>query len=385
MERRLTSATEVTKLPIGWCWPGRIPLQSITILDGDPGSGKSAVTYDLAARITSGRPMPACSEAMPPGGVVLLQAEDSLAGTVVPNLQTAGADLTRVRLYDNDRFADRPFTLPGDLPLVEAAVTDVHAKLVVIDPLAAFIETNAKSDVAIRRVLGPLAAFAERHDLAVVLVRHLTKAAARNSLHVGVGSIGIIAAARSALVVGHDPSSDNKHQHILALNKSNLADAESLCYRTIKHSDASIAVEWLGSSKFSAADITAAEAKAEEQTALREAMQVLYSILADGGVSANEVVRVARAACVTERTLKRAKKELRVKSTKKGSGQGSEWFWSLPDDEDFLRPFKDKDIGELIDRLIHGDNDLAPQCEKKHGRNTPGPSQDHKGDEEQPV
>ena len=215
--------------------------------------------------------------------------------------------------------------------------------------------------------------------MAVLIVRHLRKSGARNSLYSGAGSIGIIAAARSALVVGHDPSADDRHQHILALNKSNLADAPSLAYRTIKHPDDTITVEWLGPSKYSAADITAAEAKADEHSVLREAMSVLYSILAKGPIPANEVVRLARQAAISERTLKRAKRDLRVRSWKQGSGRGSRWFWQLPNDEDLLRPFA---LDELMDELIYGGADVVPPDDNiQRDNNTGHRDNDHHGDE----
>ena len=114
---------------------------------------------------------------------------------------------------------------------------------------------------------------------------------------------------------------------------------------------------------------------------LREAMYVLYSLLADGGVLANEVIRQAKTNGISERTLKRAKKYLRVESAKKGSGLGSRWFWHLADDEELIRPLKEKDIGELIDRMIYGDNDLAPpQFRRKHSGKAPRPDQNHPGD-----
>jgi hypothetical protein len=380
MNRQLITATEVTKEPVRWLWPGRIPVGANTLFDGDPGSGKTSITYDHIGRVTTGRPMPECTEAMLAAGVVLLQAEDNLKGTVVPNLLAAGADLSRVKVFDKDRFSEQPLILPDDLGIIKAAATEVSAKLVVIDPLTAFVETNVNGDVAIRRVLGPLATLAEQMDLAVLIVRHLRKAGARNPLYAGGGSIGIIAAVRSALIVGPDLSSDDKHQHILALNKSNLADAPSLAYRTVKHTDDTITVEWLGPSKYSSADITAAQMKGDEHSALREAMQVLYSILSRGPVAANEVVKLARLAAISERTLKRAKRDLRVRSWKQGSGQGSRWYWQLPNDPDLLWPF---DMDDLMDRLIYGDGESPlPGDDRTHDDNTNHQDDDHPGDDD---
>jgi hypothetical protein len=359
MERQLIRATEISTQNVCWLWSGRIPFRAITILEGPPGVSKSALTYDLTGRITSGRPMPGDSDAKPAAGVVLLQAEDSPSGVVLPNLHASGADLNNVVLLDKNRFLSRPFILPEDLPLIEKAAKEVRAKLVVIDPFTAFVEANTNSDVAIRRVLGPLLGLAEQNDLAVLVVRHLRKSGAKHSLYGGAGSIGIIAIARSSLVIGRDPGDESKYRHILALNKGNLADAASLSFQTTKHSNGGIAVEWLGESQYSADDINEAENSTNEYTALQEAMYVLYAILSEGSVPASAVIRIAKKAGISERTLKRAKRSLRVKSIKKGSSYDSRWFWMLPEDETLLRPLKDKDLGELIDRLIYGDSDLA--------------------------
>jgi hypothetical protein len=341
----------------------------------------------LAAKVTVGQPMPGCDAAtIRPAGVVLLQAEDNLAEIVVPRLRASGADTDRIRLFDRQLFVQEPLVLPNDLPLVETAAGDIHAKLVVIDPLTAFLAGNANSDMSIRKTFGPLAAFAERCNLAVLVVRHVRKSGARNPLCGGMGSIGIIAAARAGLLVGPDPASDDKHRHVLAQSKGGQSDADSLCYRTVKQEDGTIVVEWLGPSRHTAADLSAASAAAEEHSALMEARYVLYSILSEGRVPANDVIRLAKLAGVSERTLKRAKRDLSVSSWKHGSGPGSQWFWQLPADEELLRPFRSRDLDCLMDELIYG-NDDPPRGgndqERRPGRRER--KQEDEGDGDCPV
>jgi hypothetical protein len=353
--RRLVSPAEITERPLHWLWPGRIPLGAVTVLDGDPGCGKSSITYDTAARITAGQAMPDCNAAtLDPAGVVLLQAEDMARQTVLPNLRAAGADMFKVRLLDRSRFIESPLVLPDDIPVIEKAVDDVQAKLVVIDPFTAFLPGNSNSDTAVRKGLGPLAVFAEDKDLAVLIVRHLRKSGASNPLYAGLGSIGVIGAVRSGLVVLNDPTSDDRHQHVLAQSKGNLASAASLSYRTIKRSDGTIGVEWLETSQYTAADLMG-DVVSDVHSALADAQYVLYSILAEGPVPAKMCVQLAREAAVTERTLKRAKQQMGVRSWKEGSGEDCRWLWELPNDPKLLQRFKDKDIASLIERLIHGD------------------------------
>jgi hypothetical protein len=364
MDERLVLLSDVQPAPVRWLWPGRVPLGAITLLEADPGMSKSLLTYALVARLTTGRPMPNCEGGMAPAGAVLLQAEDHL-GTVKGNLEAAGADTKRVVVCDKKFCADRPLLLPADLPCLEAAVASVRARLVVVDPLTAFLGGSVNVDQDVRRALAPVAAFAERTGVAVLLVRHLTKAGGSNPLYRGAGSIAIIASARSALLVANDPGSDDPHRHIVAVSKASLCGALSLVYRTVPK-DAGVVIEWLGESTHTARDL--ADSGRAEHSALAEAAYVLYSILAEGPVWAREVIRLAGKAGIAKRSLDRAKLLLGVKSRKRGSGRGSRWVWELPDDEARLRPFKDRDVEDLMDRLIYGDDDPPlPGDEWKRG------------------
>jgi hypothetical protein len=142
----------VQQEPTTWLVPGLIPFRAISELAGDPAHGKSAITHDLAARLTVGRPMPLSESALPPAGVVLLQAEDPLATRVKPALLAAGADIGRVLVNAREQSCSQPLSLPGDLKLIEPAVDDIGAKLVVIDPVLSFLSVNANSERGVRNV-----------------------------------------------------------------------------------------------------------------------------------------------------------------------------------------------------------------------------------------
>lgn len=344
-ERRLTLLSEVSPEPIEWLWPDRVPVAALTLLLGDPGQGKSLLTYSLTACVTTGASLPGCeSVAAPAAGVVLLQAEDSLRGTIRPNLEAAGADLARVYVHDRSRFADEPLALPQDLAVVEAAAAAVQARLVVLDPFSAFLSASANSEQRVRGALRPLTAFAERAGTAIVLVGHPSKSHPSNPLYCGSGSIGVIAAVRSALMVGPDPSSADPYRHVLAQLKTNLSSATSLSYRTVMRGG-SLVVEWLGECSATARDL--AGAGRGDHSALSEAVQVLRAILADGPVEASEVFRLAAKAGTSKRTLDRAKKALGVDRWKRGSERGSSWLWALPGDERSLAPPEGVDVNNL--------------------------------------
>ncbi len=203
----------MTPQRVEWLWPARIPLGKLTIIDGDPGLGKSVLTLELAARVSRGMAMPDSEpgEDREPAGVVVLSAEDGIEDTIVPRLDAAGADRSRIlalNLVTDTEGGKRLPTFPGDADYVRAAVGRVQGRLVIIDPLTAYLSgyVNAHKDSDCRRALWPLAQLADDTGVAVVVVRHLNKATGGNPLYRGGGSIGIIGAARSGLLVAPTPT-----------------------------------------------------------------------------------------------------------------------------------------------------------------------------------
>jgi len=316
---------------VTWLWPGRLPLGKLSILDGDPGLGKSLLTLDLAARVSTGARMPDGAPGIEGGaGVVLLSAEDGLGDTIRPRLEAAGADLERVVAVTEMPTDDGPRLpeLPEDVLAVEQVVRDTGARLVVVDPLMAYLAggVNANRDHDVRRALAPLAAMAARTGAAVLVVRHLNKggSAGGNPIYRGGGSIGIIGAARSGLLVARDP--DDPDRRILAVTKANLAaPVPALRWRLVDGPDGLVA-EWLGASEHTAATLMA-EPEGDERTARDEAAEWLRDVLRDGPQPAAEVKRRARADGIADRTLDRAKARLGVRAAKAGMAGG--WTWSL--------------------------------------------------------
>jgi hypothetical protein len=203
------------------------------------------------------------------------------------------------------------------------------AILVVVDPMTAYLgaEVNAHRDTDIRRALFPLGRLAEETGAAVVVVRHLNKGGSSNPLYRGGGSIGIIGAARSGLLVAKDP--DNPNRRILAGTKCNLAKLPpSLAFDLTPADNGALRVRWMGESAHTGESLLAAPRDDEDRDAVQEAVEVLRSILEAGPVGAEEAKKEARKAGIAERTLLRAKDLLGVKSRK--AGFAGSWKWFLP-------------------------------------------------------
>jgi hypothetical protein len=323
-----TLMSEVEPEQVEWLWPGRLPLGKLAVLDGDPGLGKSVVTIDVAARVSAGLELP---DGQPgkSAGVVLLSAEDGLRDTIRPRLDAAGADSERIFALSTvieAKGGERMISLTRDLTIIEKAIESVEARLVIVDPLTAFLseKTDSYKDQDIRRALAPLAALAERTRAAILIVRHLNKAAGGNTLYRGGGSIAIIGAARSGLVIAQDP--EDSERRILAANKHNLSRAApSLAFSIETAPNGTACVSWRGTSTLSAGDILKEPTDPEQKSALSEAKEFLSQELEDGRVPAEQVEKDARGAQISMRTLKRAKRQLGVKSRK----QGDVWYWVL--------------------------------------------------------
>jgi AAA domain len=295
------------------------------------------MTLELAARVSAGKAFPD-GAGCEPAGVVLLSAEDGLADTIRPRLDAAGAVTSKIlalaTVPDEDGH-DRLLSIPKDLALIEKGIRRVGARLVVVDPLMAFLsgETNSHRDQDVRRALAPLGGLAERTGAAVLVVRHLNKAQANNPLYRGGGSIGIIGAARMAFVVGKDPQDDNRR--VLASTKNNLAmPPRSLVFSLREAEGGSVRVNWLGQSEVSAKDLLATSQESEHADARAEAVEFLNDGLTNGPLPARQVIEEADDAGIAEKTLRRAKKDLGVivyRENTAGEGRGSgRWMWKLP-------------------------------------------------------
>jgi len=259
--------TEITTQQLTWLWDKRIPQGKITVLEGDPGMSKSLLAIDIAAHVSTGRPLPGDSTGIK-GNVILIAPEDGAADTIKPRLEAAGGDLSKIHLLNtveclnvndikNLKLYKQPFSLSRNLFELEHTIKQTKAILVVLDPLTAVLGHNIDSsrDQDIREIFTPLALLAERTNCAILIIRHLKKGTSDNLLHRGAGSISIIATARTGLTIFYDPADEKKR--VLATTKSNLAEPPNhLSYQVLQNESVAPYIQWLGEYNLDISTIT---------------------------------------------------------------------------------------------------------------------------------
>jgi phage N-6-adenine-methyltransferase len=319
--------SDIEPKPTDWLWQLRLPLGELSVIDGDPGVNKSSMLLDLAARVSNGSPMPDGTAGVS-GGVLLMLAEDSIAKTVVGRLSTAGANLEQIAVLDHHT------RIPRHCSALRTAAHQISAKLIVIDPIMAFLQPDSNADQKVRQALSPLAEIAEELNAAIILVRHLNKRGGTTSLYRGSGSIGIIGAARSGLLIGRSP--ENSDLRVLCHVKSNLGPlAPSLLFESVDAAGLP-QIEWRGECDLQADDLLVSAKN--QRNRLSDAAAFLEAILADGPVEQRIVMKRAILDGLACRTVERAKELLGVVSKRKGWGPGSTCHWCLPDADDHSTP-----------------------------------------------
>jgi hypothetical protein len=225
----LTCLADVEPQDVQWLWPGRIPLGRITLLVGAPGEGKSFVSVDAAARVSTGTPWPD-GESCPKGSAIFISAEDDPADTIRPRLDAHYADVRRIHLLSavrrveaDGKSHDVMFTL-ADVPALEAALQQVSdCRLIVIDPIGSFLggRTDAHRDNEVRAVLAPVAQLAAKYGAAVLVIAHRRKASGGSADELALGSRAFTGIARAVWHVSRDK--DAPARRLLLPGKNNLA------------------------------------------------------------------------------------------------------------------------------------------------------------------
>jgi hypothetical protein len=303
---------------VSWLWYPYIPIGKVTLLDGDPGLGKSYITLAIATAVSHGYGL-LDKTPCDPGSVLLMSVEDGPADTIRPRLDTMKADCTRI-------FAvSKPLCLNRDgLRDLETLLRKNKPLFVVIDPLFAY--TGAEVDIhranETREIMDQLSRLAATYRCAILAVRHLTKGGRDKSIYRGLGSIDIVAACRSVLLAGADPQDRNKRA--LLQIKNNLAPFGDAISYEIREGGV---FRWTGRSDLTADQILASDQNGKKAFPVENAADFLRGELSTGPMSARDIMSRAKNAGFSERTIWRARASLGVEAHKIGRDR---WVWELP-------------------------------------------------------
>lgn len=321
---------------IEWLLYPFIPFGKVTIIQGDPGEGKTTMVLQIIAKLTRGEPIllnkksqkeaqqdseenlkqEVLSQDNPiqPVNVIYQTAEDGLGDTIKPRLLAAGADCSRVLVID-DR--EQPLTML-DVRL-EEAIMQTKARMVVLDPIQGFLGTDVDMHRAneIRPLMKRMAVLAEKYHCAIILIGHMNKNSNGKSSYRGLGSIDFQAAARSVLIMGR--LKDEPETRVMCHVKSSLApEGKSVAFRLDKETG----FQWIGEYDISADDLLSGDARGQKS---RIAKKFLLDILSDGGMAQKKIEEEASKQGIKKKTLRNAKQELEIDSVKRGN----QWFWIL--------------------------------------------------------
>jgi hypothetical protein len=314
---------------VEWLWEGRLPAGEVVSLEGIPSAGKSTLATEIVACVTTGRPLYGASPSKP-RAAIWIGHEEGLATALRPRLDAAGADASRVFVYE------KPPSFPADYDWLESEIRETEAAIVIIDPIDAYVDFGLNGDSHrngdVRARLRDLSIVAQRTGVTVVMIRHFRKSGGVAAVYRSAGSLAYSAIARATISVVRDPGDPN--QRLATWSKLSDAPEPSTLVWTI---DQLRRVQWIGVDDRSADEvIRTADARAEGRagagnastSAIDEAVDWLECYLEPRGwAPAVEVLVAATRDGIAEKTLKRAKERARVRSEHERTAGGGRWIW----------------------------------------------------------
>lgn len=313
--------SSVAQRKVEWLWYPYIPYGKLTILQGDPGEGKSTFMLNVAALLTKGKNMPDGFPVHEPQNVVYQTAEDNLADTVKPRLILAGADCDKIAYIVDE---ENPLTLEDSR--IERVIHETKARLFILDPLQAYLsqDTDMFSAGRMRNQLKRLADIAAKQKCAVVIIGHMNKSSSEKNLYRGLGSIDIAAIARSVLMITRDKG-DASIRYMFPV-KSSLAPEGAVVAFSF---DKKHGLVWLDHCNINKSEI---EQYSYDESKKALAIRIMQEMLSEGDTRSSDVTGKLKLMGVSERTIHTAKKVLGITSYRKDSA----WYWHLPNETDAL-------------------------------------------------
>lgn len=312
---KMIRMSEVQSQEIEWLWYPFIPYGKLTIIQGDPGDGKTTMVLNLAAKLSKGEALDENMKVTEPVNVIYQTAEDGLADTVKPRLELAGADCERIIVIDE---SDKSLSMVDER--LEQAIVRTGARLLILDPIQAYLgggmDMNRANEA--RDMTKKLGALAEKTKCAIILIGHMNKASGNKAAYRGMGSIDFFAVARSVLLVGRVEGESNTRAVVKI--KNNLA--------AFGHPKAFALSEdgfkWLGDYEITVDEVLGGITPKANK--MEQAKQMLRELAeTQSAVLSNEIFDRANELGISKRTLENAKKELGVQTRKINNA----WYWEL--------------------------------------------------------
>lgn len=312
---KIINMEDVEVKEVEWLWYPYIPYGKITIIQGDPGEGKTTAILRIAAMLSMGEKLPCNDREHEPINIIYQTAEDGLNDTVKPRLLDAGADCSKIKVIDE---SSKSLTMLDER--IEQAIAETGARLIILDPIQAYIgaEINMNSANETRAVMSNLGAIADKYSCAIVLIGHMNKGSGNKSTYRGLGSIDFQAVARSVLIVGR--VKDKPQIRVIAQCKSSLApEGDSIAFEL----DKGTGFKWIGKYDISVDDLLSGTQKENKSEA---AEMKLRELLANGKLTQNEIMQSMKDENISKRTVDEVKKKIGIKSLK----ISDKWYWELP-------------------------------------------------------
>ena len=314
-ELQMIKMSEIQSQEVAWLWYPFIPYGKLTIVQGDPGDGKTTLVLNIAAKLSKGEGIDREMKLTEPLTVIYQSAEDGLADTVKPRLEVAGANCENISVIDE---SIKSLSMIDER--LEEAVIRTKAKLLILDPIQAYLGGDMDMNRAneARDMTKKLAALAEKYQCAIVLVGHMNKASGNKAAYRGMGSIDFFAVARSVLLVGRVEGEANIRAVVQI--KNNLA--------AFGHPKAFELSEdgfhWLGDYEITADEVLGGIAPKANK--LEQAKRLLREVAeTNNAVQSNEIFNLAEEQGISRRTLENAKKELGIRAKRINNS----WYWDL--------------------------------------------------------
>lgn len=325
VELKLIHMEDVVSKEVEWLWYPYIPYGKITIIEGDPGEGKTTLVLKLAAALSRGLPLPCDDDKeYEPIHIIYQTAEDGIEDTIKPRLEKAGADCSMIRVIDE---TDKELSMTDDR--LEQAIIETGARLIILDPIQAYIGATVDMHRAneIRPVLKHLGIIAEKHNCAIILIGHMNKASGSKSTYRGLGSIDIQATARSVLLVAR--LRDKPNIRIMAHDKSSLAPAGDAIGFEMTEDNGMVCI--------GPYDITIDELLSGNEGRGKKKLDIAENFIKEyfgtnKVIPSNEIMMEAAKRSIKRNTLLSAKKKLGITSDKEKAEDGTiYWTWVMPE------------------------------------------------------